>query len=372
MQSLQLVPSCMLRKAPLMTRPLLRALCLLLLSRSVCAGEAHQYLTGTIGTDLAIQMTLTRKEDGSLTGSYFYERYGTPLLLTGKTGTAEAVILSERPAPDQDPTGQFRGTLTPDGLSGTWTSPGHVRTLPVKLTAVADWIRIETAAPHAHLRATYPYVRPHVPGAMKVNAALHKLLAKGQVGFLATAAAGVAELAEEGLPLPHIFPWEERSECTIQVLSPALISLLITSWTYAGGAHGSLHFIGLNWHLTDGQATPLHLADLFPGPDTRWQRLLLNHVTAELKEKKATAILHGQRLELSDMAIFTLSPRGLSLWFAPYAVGSYAEGPFTVTLPLDRISEFLPAESPVRHLLADRAVTHQTTRRRDRRAEPPR
>ena len=40
-----------------------------------------------------------------------------------------------------------------------------------------------------------------------------------------------------------------------------------------------------------------------------------------------------------DMDTFTLSPKGIKVYFDPYAVGAYAEGPYEVFVPFSALPD---------------------------------
>jgi len=90
-------------------------------------------LTGTIGP-AHVFVQLHRKDD-ELGGSYFYEKVGAELMLTGKvTGATFALVESEH----GKPTGKLDGGCQAGGaISGTWSSPDGKRTLPFSFSVPA-------------------------------------------------------------------------------------------------------------------------------------------------------------------------------------------------------------------------------------------
>lgn len=115
---------------------------------------------------------------------------------------------------------------------------------------------------------------------------------------------------------------------------------------YTGGAHGYGSSSGVNFVADNGKARELRLADLFQ-PGTAWERCLSDLCLVNLKKQKASSVVDGLRTNLTvgDLSSFNISPRGLIVYFAPYAVASYAEGEFTVVLSWESLRGYIRSNS---------------------------
>ena len=51
-----------------------------------------------------------------------------------------------------------------------------------------------------------------------------------------------------------------------------------------------------------------------------------------------------------DLSLFSLTPQGLQFVFPPYAMGSYAEGTYTVLVPYDVARAWAPADGLIARL----------------------
>jgi hypothetical protein len=89
---------------------------------------------GSIDNRLGIRMTLKRS-DGSLQGSYYYDRIHTPIRVQGTVDSSNRIVLDEF---DQTGaiTARFTGKLVSEGvLAGSWTRAGHDQGIPFLLEA---------------------------------------------------------------------------------------------------------------------------------------------------------------------------------------------------------------------------------------------
>jgi hypothetical protein len=83
-----------------------------------------QALLGTIAGSTAITMLLEKDKSNSLSGSYFYDRFRTPIALGG-TKTGQMLVLTESmeaTSSQPEKTATFRLTQTGNELRGQWTS----------------------------------------------------------------------------------------------------------------------------------------------------------------------------------------------------------------------------------------------------------
>ncbi len=152
-------------------------------------------------------------------------------------------------------------------------------------------------------------------------------------------------LAEDG-----VIGWGWYREERLQVAGGAgdLLSILSTVDTYTGGAHpNAFHHSHLLRAGRDG-VVDVQLADLFAGR-SRWLPRLSDLVLDGLRRQQAAWVVDGQVASLTedDLAVFTLTARGITFHFSPYLMGPYVQGTFRVTLPYYDVVDLAAADSPL-------------------------
>jgi hypothetical protein len=114
-------------------------------------------------------------------------------------------------------------------------------------------------------------------------------------------------------------------------------------FSYTGGAHGNYGTFTMVYLLTGSTFKQIKLADLFL-QKSGYLKKLSNLCIEELKKKEASNITSGETTDLSkdlENLAFTITPGGMTFYFDPYMVASYAEGPFEVNIPLTKIKDIL-------------------------------
>jgi len=283
--------------------------------------SSRYYYIGTLGKNLAIQMDISVTGEKVL-GHYYYDKVGIPLLLSGNFAEIE----------EHDPknrvTGIFRGTLSPleKTFEGTWLTPNGKKRLPFKLTKVAEYVFSNTRQGQSlEVSAAYPDFLSLSLAWQQINLAVEQSFKKNQSHFMAESR---TYHIEEGIR----HRWFQKEVFSIEYYSEELISLLAEISDYSGGAHGNYYYRSHNFSINGDQAVELKLADLFL---PNYGKVLSDYCLDSLRKQEASSVIDGDltRLNDEDLGTFSLSPQGLIIHFAPYAVGSYAEGSFTVMIP---------------------------------------
>ena len=52
-------------------------------------------------------------------------------------------------------------------------------------------------------------------------------------------------------------------------------------------------------------------------------------------------------IELKDLKVFTISKNGLTITFQPYHVGGWADGPYSVSIPFEKIAHLVIGTGPL-------------------------
>ena len=160
--------------------------------------------------------------------------------------------------------------------------------------------------------------------------------------------------------------WSGGVETTVTHATDRAVCLLEMHSEYTGGAHGNYWQVARCFVEENDQARELKLADLFE-PSSDWQQRLVTFVTNELRRQGASSLAPREDadveevsefkpaiLEVDDLATFALAPSGIWFFFAPYHVGCYAEGAYSVQMPYSKIENCIPRHSPARLFMPDR------------------
>lgn len=321
--------------------------------------DQRTILMGTIGDDLRIMVDLSihdtqSDEDTETTirGHYVYQHVGVPIALTGRrirrdgdrtleltemvesetTGTW--AIHFDRPFEDNE-------FGRPHWL-GTWTSADGERTLGIELEVVAEYDlgRRSIGAVTVEWGFPIPLCDTPMRHAMEEVYAEHRERLDNYVTDL--------QLHDE-VPLPHRFvdlTYWDKTSATTTYWDEGIISVLFEQYTYGGGAHSNSFFHTALLVLRDGAYKQLELADIFLDPQDVEQVLSPLVVDKLIEQGWDHRMPHRAERVFSaeDMHHFTVSANGLTVYFEPYAIASYAEGPFVVTVAWEDLSEVIDPE----------------------------
>jgi len=149
-------------------------------------------------------------------------------------------------------------------------------------------------------------------------------------------------------------PYYFSSKPTISVDLPDLVSFFGTVETYSGGAHGMQVFVPHSFARVKGKARALALKDLFvTGVDPL--KIVSDLVITKLKQiPRADWVQNGEvkALTKAQGESFVVTKTGLTFLFEPYAMGSYASGPFLVKVAFSELKGKLDPAGPLRPLLS--------------------
>lgn len=146
--------------------------------------------------------------------------------------------------------------------------------------------------------------------------------------------------------------WSEETSWTLAYASPSFVSVRVTTWSYSGGAHGSSGTGGLNIDMRSGRV--LGFTDLFDSKaETEIGKTCFDQIAAEKKQRESeipdAAELRKQIDAVAkDLANWTFGESSATVHFDPYAVGSYAEGPYECEVPMKQLSALSRRLLPLR------------------------
>lgn len=165
---------------------------------------------------------------------------------------------------------------------------------------------------------------------------------------LETARTDRAHIAGEGFPNPA---YEHERTWSVSASTPRLVSLKGTWFSYTGGAHPNSGSSSLTWDTNLARA--INRTELFKpaGPaDAAVQKALCDGIgqariakgVPPASDPSTWPCPQWRDAELVLLASTTPGKLGgVDFLFDPYAIGSYAEGPYEVVLPYAAIREAL-------------------------------
>ena len=333
---------------------LIRTLACLLILVGVCLGQGalaeRFYYLGSVGEqDVQVELSL---EGDSAAGHYYYDRVGVPLDLVGRVDSEGNVVLREFTRAGsplgRQLTGTFTGKLSASpndygsSFQGTWESPdGEVR--PFDFTRAAEYVELNLGQGRIEARADYPFFLTPLDG---LNRRLQTDVLTSSFDFVQE---GQGYLLDGEL----YNGWTLQRELRLEYASDSLVSISEILYVYTGGAHGNTGLAGYTYVVADGRTRSVRLADLFK-EDANYLAVLEPYILEQLLEQEAQWVVDGTlTLTDDDLSSFTVSPRGLTFGFEPYAVGPYAQGTFEVTVPFEVVASVIDLEGPLERFLEE-------------------
>jgi Deacetylase PdaC/Protein of unknown function (DUF3298) len=299
------------------------------------------YYLGTVGEE-SVQLELTLNGNQAI-GSYSYDIIGTPIDLRGsregeETDTGLPYTIQEFDG-DGKAVARFEGELSSSSLefgstfTGTWTGDNGL-TLPFNLQRVAEFAKATFQQNRIESSVHYPVFTDELAGFNNV------VDQQGQIS-------SILKDFEQGQSIQKdnelYNAWTIYADHTITYASSSLLSMLETIESYTGGAHGNLGFAGHTFLKEETGVRRLELRDLFT--DNADLEPMVEFITRDLTAQEATFVADGSvTLGENSLFVFTLSPQSITFHFAPYEVGSYAEGPYESVVPFEFVKEILHPE----------------------------
>ena len=326
----------------------------------------NKYFKGSIGSTLGLQMKLVR-EGEKLTGSYFYQKVGTPIVISGTIDKGGNVVLDEFDSGGHQ-TGVFKGLWSEDengliAIAGNWTKPNSDKKTafslheePIEFSSgveiVAQRIKENNKKRKYEIDAVYPQLTGSgSPNYEKFNQTIRGMVTKKVNAFK-------TELA----PSPDNPPPTELESLgsdlnvaySVALAKDDLISVLLDVGSYsAGAAHPNSYSEVVNFDLKNGKA--LKLADLFQ-PGSKYLQTIAAYCITDLKKQGKQGqdsmleddwIQRGAAPEADNYINWTIGKKGLGIIFDPYQVAAYAAGPQRVLVPYSALKGLIKTDGPL-------------------------
>lgn len=308
--------------------------------------------SGSVGEN-RVQMTLERNGD-ALSGTYFYQKIGKDLKLSGAVNKDGTFTLTEK-SPTGAKTGDFKGNWnnTEDDdaitLNGEWKNPQGTKTFEFYLTEqmifftggakITPQFFTESNKPKIFsIAAEYPEISGvSPPVAAKFNqTAKSKVMTevgKFKKDFLAQTAEDLKFFKESGI--------ENTVEISYNITyaDNEIVSVWFGNYFYTGGAHPNSYSFTLNFDLKTGRE--LKLDELFK-PNSNYLKVISDYCIQKLKEHfeedaDADWIETGAGATAENYRSWNITRKGLEINFDSYQVAPYVAGPQEVVVPYDKI-----------------------------------
>jgi hypothetical protein len=328
----------------------------------------NRVLVGKIDNKYPIQMELSRNKD-RIFGRYFYEnrRDGKYLNLSGSIDASGTVKITE--SDGEKETGSFTGKLLSDVVGsetyikfvGSWTGAKDAKTLPVELSEkrfdLGGGLRIlekerkdEEKITQASIETKFAQISGSGdPRIAAFNQAMSNFVEQEIKSF--------KEHFKPDDKNDRRAAGQDRPENALDIsyrvlhADNNLVSIIYTTYTYTGGAHGNAGSTSFNYDLKRGRM--LELADLFQ-PNSNYIKLIADYSMTSIRKRNISDdnwIREGAGANKKNYASWNIVPEGLLITFDAYQVASYAAGPQEVIIPFSALKGIIKLDGPLSALV---------------------
>ncbi len=135
---------------------------------------------------------------------------------------------------------------------------------------------------------------------------------------------------KQEMPAEYFRAFYDHSDITVRRADSVVLSLLEDTADYMGGVHGMYGYFGVNFDTETGKR--LKISDVCTDAETLLKAIMTRLHEDAPRSPFENAEEHIMESIVKDELNFTIDPAGISVYFNPYEIGSYAEGLFTATL----------------------------------------
>ncbi len=162
-------------------------------------------------------------------------------------------------------------------------------------------------------------------------------------------ARGATDRAErEAQGARYFGPYQRSHELYVRRADALVVSLLEFGYEYSGGVHGMYGVSGANFDARTGKR--LALSDVFTDlpalAEAIKQQLGFDYPDAPFRQSGGEGMRETVDKMVGEGSIsWVLEPRGVSFYFNPYIIGSYAEGIYTTMILFETYPELFKTET---------------------------
>lgn len=182
-----------------------------------------------------------------------------------------------------------------------------------------------------------------VPGSSSLVKLANKTISEAEMKdfaiFLKMAKTDVPDMKYRGIDAHY----EYNASTEIMWKKPHFISVVIWVYVYTAGAHGMQFSRHYNFALINGKPKRVSVWDVLKSGPSDKQSLQLALLGKAMAQDGTDWVQDGTVTEFSQTQLdhFWVSDEGIAWEFAPYELGSYASGPFTLKLNKFELKPFL-------------------------------
>jgi hypothetical protein len=312
-------------------------------------------LKGTIGGTASITMDLETKEmDYGVSGSYYYNGIGTPILLDGKVLPSGEITLTEKDEKGKD-SGKFSGRfISAESIEGTWTNIKTGKQLPFKLTETKDGFadikyedfrnddcstRDEMLKKPKEITNEYDTtcttLTIHLLTISIPNRKISNLINDTIVSYITgDKHTSIKAFLNAGGSNDSGFI-EQEYDCYMVTNDSNVFSVELRDSQFTGGSHGNGTYNYVNFDLITGKKITLN--DILKPNYTD----KLNQVAAKIF---FTGNNEGWNVDEDSFELngnFAITTGGLLFGFQEYEIGSYVQGSPQVLIPYSKIKNLV-------------------------------
>lgn len=132
--------------------------------------------------------------------------------------------------------------------------------------------------------------------------------------------------------------WDEKIEGFFAGEYRGIVSYVVYTYNYEGGAHGNESELSINFDAATGDV--VEEEDFFlPGYETRLGSLLTMHLESSFTNPEDYDMLFMK--EIQPNGNFRVSPLGVTYTYTPYEIGPYSLGTINVTVSWEEVEDIL-------------------------------
>lgn len=331
----------------------------------------YDHYTGMLGKKTQVTADLCFENDTIISGYYYYNEFGIPILLQGSIKEGKTAIVFETNK-DFEHTSEIKVTVQDDGsLRGTFRNLKTKKKYSFLLNRSGE---LGSMAMQAYKLQTRKFLYDSEKSpSCKINYCIllpgnttNLLLADSISHSIYTVFFGYdfPGTPEQKLKLfsdsvllsyttsnsdtsgmgnvPFFLDWEFSNKMKVRSNTNYILSLEFSTYFYTGGAHGGYGSLFRNYNMKTGNTITLN--DIFKNGNEAKLKTILN-------EKVRNTYEAAPDVKLTDIGFFAdsvditqnfyITNKGIGFFFNPYDVACYAMGTVDVFIPFNTVSTIM-------------------------------